>query len=1470
MMQNLSMHVVKVIAFSLYILFTIFQASGQEMQHAPTTPAEFQRFAVKTFSAQDGLPAKNTTAALKDSRGFMWIGTENGLCKFDGYTFKTFVNIAGDSSTITNNFINAIVEDKKGRLWVGTMDGLNLFDPIAETSKRFVHKENTPGSISNNKIWSILCDKQGVIWVGTDYGFNAYNEKQQGFAVYLPRENRPGFMSGKSVNAIVEDKNNNLWLGNWSTGLNKFNKSNKRFSNYQQVQLPGQKNPNDVWSLALADDGNIWIGTYWNGLFKFNPETAQFTACPSTDKANTAAFSILKTDRNTLLVGGNNGFYWVNTLNNRWEKLAGIPGSPESDLYYDRHGILWICTKGGLTKIDYKQYKFAFLPLALQDMDVRSLVATDQELWLGTNKGLFSYNIHSGKIKTFKHSADPHSITSNDIKKLYLDSNGQLWIATENGFDLYHPQENTFIHHFHHSALGSLYNEDVFRDIVEGAPGEYWLATDAGLKMYNDKNKSYTHYYNKENTPSSLNNNHLYSLLKDADGNIWVATYGGGLNKLDRKTGRFSAFKFSDGKAGTISNNIILNLFQDSRNNIWVCTPSGLNKYDKNTNTFQVYSKSAGFAGNMFYNLLEDKKGLLWVLTEKGLSSFNPKTRQVKNFDEADGVYSSSTIAKTGAGEIYLAGPQGLVYFNPERIQYNKELVPVYFTDFQIFNRTVQPGSNSALKEALGLAKKVVLKYDENVFSFEFVALNYTHAEKNEYAYKLEGFDKKWNYVGKQRRASYTNLNPGSYKLWVKASNNDGVWNTIGRSITIVVLPPWYLQWWAYLVYAILFSGALYLFMRYKNRQSQLQYEIKVAHIESEKEKELNEKKLAFFTNISHEFRTPLTLIINPVKELLSKPGNTEDHGTLNVVHRNAARLLSLVDQLLLFRKAESEADQLHISKLNIVTLCNEVFNCFSHQMRSKNMEYTFEHSTDNIELYADREKLEIALFNLLANAIKFTPAKGRITLSVLECNGQLQITVQDSGCGISEQAGDKLYTRFYQGPNAHTSLSAGFGIGLYLVRKFVESHAGSVSYSSIPGLGTTFHINLLLGKAHLAGCTILETEDSSTGFLMELLHETATTQTATTQTAPSQTLTSQTATNSSNKGSARARHEVNNEIVGANSRTKGAEPANTGATTETGQYGTISNRNNAKNGLDGLANSRNNQNTNANNPKIQPELPDDAATLLIIDDNQEIREYIKQVFRNDYILYEADSGETGHRLIIEQMPDLVISDVMMEGMTGLQLCSLVKHDPATSFIPVILLTANTSAEVMLKGLEGGADDYISKPFDKDVLKAKVENILKSKNNLQKYFFNQVTLNTDNPKNTGNPKISIEYREFLDRCIQIVERHLTDQDFNIQTLASEIGMSTSGLYKKIKAISGQSSNSFIRFIRLRKAAEIFINTDNTIAETSYLIGINDPKYFREQFCKLFKMNPSDYIKKYRRPFSNTFHNKLRQSKSDLS
>ena len=1331
---------------------------------------DLKSLSIKTYKTSNGLPSNSTTSALTDKNGFLWVGTENGLCRFDGYTFKIFVNIPGDTTSLSNNYVNTIVEAKDGCIWVGTMDGLNVLDPFTEKFRRFNHDDKRINSLSNNKIWSLYADRDDTIWIGTDDGFNKFVSKTQTFEIFQPNVSDAYAIKGKSVNAIIEDREGNLWLGNWSGGLNKFDKKTKRFLNFPQPHLPNDRNPNDVWTLCLDEYQNIWVGSYWKGLFKFNIKTSKFTPVPGPNQENHVVYRLLNLGNHSMLVCGNSGFFQFNSLNNTWQQLSNFTSFQQAGLYKDKNGVIWICSRDGLSKLDDKQYKFTFQPFSNTKREVKSILVKNNVVWLGTNNGLTLINLRENTSKTFWHTSDPKSIGSNEINKIYSDKNGRIWVLTELGFDEYNDKNGEFIHHFHHSSLGSLFNEDVFRDILEVNPGEYWLATDAGLKIYHSGTNTFTHYFNQKNNPASLSNNHLYCLLKDADNRIWAGTEGVGLNRFDQTTHKFYHYLVNDRKTGSISNNDIHSMFLDSKNNMWVCTQDGLNKYIKNSDSFKVYSKKDGFASNVFNEMEEDVKGNLWVVTETGISCFNPETMDIKNFDEGDGIFIKSALYRAGDHQMVLAGSKGLVSFDPLTINYNTVVPPVYISDLQVFNKSIDPGRGGILAEPIQNTKEVTLSYDDSEFSLEFVALNYTHTEKNSYAYKLEGFDKKWNYVGNQRKATYTNLDPGRYVFHVRASNNDGIWNNQGTSLIIIITPPWYFSWWAYLIYACMFIAAVYGYIYYNNRQAKLKYEIQLAHIETEKEKELHEKKLSFFTNISHEFRTPLTLIINPLKEILFTGGNDIDQQNLNIINRNAKRLLSLVDQLLLFRKADANADRLKLAKVNIADISKEVYLCFSHQATTRQLQYEYFSANDNIEIMADREKIEIVLFNLIGNAVKFTEPGGQVALKVSQSENNVNIQVQDNGCGISQSAGDKLYHQYYQEYQPNNSPKGGLGIGLFLVKNYVEQHNGKINYESEVGKGTTFTLELPKGDTSL-GSTEEVTESSSRSvFIEELMQE---------------------------------------EI-------------------RLGEPVTIS-------------------------PMAEPpqtEIASELKSVLIIEDNKEISEYLKQVFVTEYTVYEADNGEDGLKMVWEVMPDIVISDVMMPGISGIELCSRIKEDPNLNHIPVILLTAITAAEIKLQGIEVGADDYISKPFEKDMLIARVKGILKTRNNLQRYFFNEITLKSN------NLKISQEYKDFLQKCLEIVERHLDDPDFSIKLLGNEIGMSHSNLYRKIKSISGQSANSFIRFIRLRKAAELFLTTDSTVAEAAYKVGFNDLKYFREQFSKVFGVNPSDYIKKFRKPFHN--------------
>lgn len=1358
----------RVFLYGVLLLTTqvLYSQSGKPDHHISDFD-KFSGFATKTYSINDGLPSKGATCSIKDKKGFLWVGTQNGLCRFDGYQFSRFENIPGDSTSITNNYITIITEDKKGRIWVGTQDGLNLFDPLTEKFRRFYHKEHNPTSISNNKIWSLLADRDNNIWIGTDEGFNRFLEKSKSFEIFLPNPASPNAMKGKSVNAIVEDRFNNLWLGNWSGGLNRFDKKTKSFVSFPQVRSSADKNPNDVWSLCMAEDGDIWVGTYWKGLFRFDVNSKKFTSYGSPDEERYSIFRILELDKHLMAIACNDSFYWFDAAAKKWRQIGKLNSFGHAGLLKDANGIIWIGSMDGLTKIDAGQYKFKFIPFSEEKRWVKSVVYKDHSAWIGTNNGVMTINLDQGTVRKLPFRNSVQNIRNNVINKLYLDTKGKIWVLTENGFSEYEDKSDAFIPHAHHSELGTFFNEDVFRDISEGGAGEYWLATDAGLKRYDQANGTFIHYFNQEGNPYSLSNNHLYCVLRDNKNNVWVSTGGSGLNRLDPQRQRFYKYLANDKATGSISSDNIHQIFMDSRKNIWICTQDGLNQYISNSDTFRIYSKRDGFASNVFKQMVEDKKGNLWVVTEAGLSSFNPATMKVSNFDEGDGVFANSVICRSNDNQILLAGNRGLVSFNPQSIIYNKVIPLIYFSDFQVFNKPVKPGPNSPIKVPIQNAGEVVLNYEQSVFSIEYVALNYTHTQRNSYAYKLDGFDNDWNYVREQRKATYTNLSPGTYVFRVKASNNDGLWNETGKSITIVIRPPWYLSWWAYIIYASVAVAVIYGYLAYKSWRNKLQFEIRLTRIEAEKEKELHEKKLSYFTHISHEFRTPLTLIINPLVEMMQNGGGYRDQYNLNTINRNARRLLSLVDQLLLFRKSEAGGDELKQELINIAQISSEVSLCFANQAERNKISLDYMCAEEEINIIADCEKIEIVLFNLLSNAFKFTQAGGQISIKVYRSKDRVIVEVSDNGCGIPSTVGDKLYQKYYQEYQQGISSKGGLGIGLYLVKSYTEQHGGQVSYESSVGNGTVFKLDLPVGNAALVEGQ-LKCDNIKRSVLFDELME------------------------------------------------------------ETGQ-----------NGIDLPA--------EINQPK-GTSITGDFKSILIVEDNVEISDYLKQVFLAEYLVYQAYDGNTGFEMVKELMPDIVISDVMMPGMSGIELCNIIKEDQTLCHTPVILLTAISSPEIKLKGLEGGADDYISKPFEKEILIARVKGLLQARSNLQQYFFNEITLRPN------KLKISQEYQAFLERCIAIVEQNLGNRDFTIKVLTNEMGMSHSKVYRKIKFISGQTASSFIRFIRLRKAAELFLSTDSTVAEAAYQVGINDLKHFREQFSKLFGLNPSDYIRKYRKPF----------------
>ncbi|HEY8781597.1 MAG TPA: two-component regulator propeller domain-containing protein [Mucilaginibacter sp.] len=1327
------------------------------------------------------------------------------------------VSYLGIEQGLSNNTVTTIYKDRFGFMWFGTLDGLNRFDSY--NFKQFRSKFNNPSSLPNNRITALAEDNTGSLWVGTEKGIGILNNKTMLFSGidYVPYGDGSGKTKfyDKGVNDIKMDKKGNVFICSEDVGLLLYEKNAKK-----AVQIPLLHNNTRITrysavTINIDSENNVWLMVDSWSLCFYNSKT-----------------------RSIIPMSGN------------------IPHA--NCIQRDIHGNLWIGTRVGLYFYDtrlHKMDKFKLKDKTLNKSKIFDIFFDKkQQLWLATDgEGIGVIDVFgTGDFRLMKQG-NSGTLTSNAINKIYEDEQSRKWIGTlRGGIDVIDYKKSQFKTIVHNRNNNSLVSNFTF-SFCEDGDKNVWIGTDGGgISVWNRKKNSFKNYVHADENVNSISNDHITGIVKDDQRNIWVSTFGGGVSKFNTATGNFENIPFFkenkntpiwrlyiDGlktiwascltgntgnewyrlfKYDKSSNHFIpapfpinadiISMIDDNNENLWLGSFTGLlqvNKksgitrsfdlktavralhqsktgklwigtyerglmcYDKATGKFKNYTEDNGLSNNTVLNIEEDKKGYIWVSTYNGLSKLNPSTGKFENFFVADGLQSNqfyyNASAVLSSGEMLFGGIKGFNIFNPDSIRQFHDFPPIVLTGLSVFNIPVNAESEFVENgSSIYNADHISLPYDKAILSVDYIALEYSLPEKIQYAYFLKGRDKSWNYVNSQRTINYSQLNEGEYVLKIKSTNASGIWNPKEKLIYITVHPPWYRTGFAYLMYLTLIGSSAYGYLFYRQKQTRLQYEVKFT-------KELNEKKISFFTNISHELRTPLTLIVNPIKELLHNNGKNADLIDISSVYRNTRRLLSLVDQLLLFKTAENEISDLKPEWLNLTDVCQEVFLCFNNQAKAKSLQYHFEYSNEYIYIHADREKIEIILFNLLSNAIKFTPDHGYISLLLSEQNENVEILVKDTGRGIPEGTKDRLFEKFYRLTDANDATSpSGFGIGLFLTKKYVDIHHGNLTYTSILNEGTVFRISLPKGNAGLATAPVknYEKEYVNSNLLKELVTEPV---------APL---------------SGDFNPESDNQLLDS-------------VTTE-------------------------------------------KATILLIDDNLELRGYIKQLLKSTFNIYEANNAERGFEIITKTEPDIIVCDVVMQGMSGVEFCSKIKESPSLSHIPVILLTSSSSPEIKLKGIECGADDYITKPFENELLIARIKGILKGRSTLKQYFFNEITL-----KNNSS-KIPAEYSEFLSKCIAVIEENLENEDFSLKTFTEEMGMSRSKLFRKIKSISGLSSTEFIRYIRLRKAAELMIQTDIQIKEVAFRVGIPDVKYFRQYFSKLFEMNPSDFIHKYRKTY----------------
>ncbi len=1329
----------------------------------------------KHYSLEHGLSQTSVLCGLQDSEGYMWFGTRDGLNRFDGYEFEVFVHQGEDPKSISHNWIRCIYEDSKGFLWLGTDNGLNKYSKEAETFIAFQHDQSLPYSISGNLIRDIIEDKSGNLWVATSEGLNKLDKERKNFVRFLHDSLIVQSISHNNLRSLMEDSQGNIWVVT-KVGIDVLNVDTEVFTHYD---IPYRIEEYFNVSCLFEDDrGRIWYGDD-NGLYIFDNISNVFRPYYLNEDdekplIESSTRDIYEDNLGRLWIGTYNGIYIVDIegkslehINYDHQNPQGLSQNSIYSITSDSRGDLWIGTYSGA--LNYFNHSFDvfehYAPGStskhLSYRVVSEIIEDDESnLWIGTEGG--GVNYFDRATKTFqylKHDPnDPNSLSYNNVKSLLLDRHSNLWVGThDGGVNSLNIKTNKITRYLSDPKNeNSLSNNRVIA-LLEGSEDKIWMGTFGnGIDIFDPFSETFQHLSSKLPEVGEF----IYHLGFDAEGRVLVGSEKG-LTRIHELTYELLPFDEKGKTFNVIPDRNVLSFYEQNQDSIWIGTEgAGLFLYERNIDRISNFDLEDGLPNNVVYGILEDEHGNLWVSTINGLGRFNLASNSFKTFNLHDGLQSNEfnyrAYLKDREGALIFGGVNGFNVFNPELVKDNEFVPPVIITQLLINNQ--RNSIQDFIKSEKGANNSIELAYDQSDLGFEFVALSFSQPQKNEYAYRLEGYDEEWVNIGNRRSVSYTNLPFGDYTFHLKASNSDGVWNEEGQSIDISIMPPPWRTWYAYLGYAILtvlMSLLLYRLIKVRNLEMQ---ELKRARMEKEKIEELNQMKLEFFTNISHEFRTPLTLIIGPLERMLSSSGiQWRLNDQLNIMKKNAYILLKLVNQLMDFRKNESVELELKVGEHDIVEFVHEVMLAFTEHARYRNIQYELHCKEDTIEAWFDASKIEEVLFNLLSNAFKFTPDGGAISISIdpLQDEEMVSIKVQDNGSGIASENLTNIFKKFYQVRKSGGENLFGTGLGLTITQKLVELHHGSISVDSRVNSGSTFTVKLPIS------ISVFDND--------------------------------------------------NIEIVGGSLQDQKVS------------YST-------NDDISTIDLDSENQN------EVHKGLPH----ILVVEDNEMVRDYITECLEGSYEVTCAENGEEGLALALQIIPELILCDIMMPKMDGVELCSLVKKNLKTNHIPVIILTARASDSYRKEGLEKGADDYITKPFNPDLLLTRINNLIESRKVLKEKLKREITMEpTEVTVVSAND-------EFLKKCVEIVETNMSNSSLSVSTFLDEVGMSRSVFFKKLKAITDHSVTEFVRSIRLKRAAQLLRDSDMNVSEIAYAVGFNDLKYFRNCFRKLYDRSPTEY------------------------
>ncbi|MEO9803048.1 MAG: two-component regulator propeller domain-containing protein [Reichenbachiella sp.] len=1377
----------------LYVFACVFLLYRGLIAQPSSLPNRNIRF--EQLPQELGLSQRSINCMIQDRQGYLWMGTWSGLLRYDGYETVLFNANNNDENALKSNKITSLFEASDSSIWVGTMvGGLFRLDPNSMAFKQYIHSDDTL-SISDNNIWDIAEDASGSLWIATQNGLNKFNVQTEQFQHWFNDPDNPNSLSYNFITDL-HLKDHNLWIAT-EQGVNKVSVSSTEllFDNFYYASESGDEDlENYVYDIKTIDYEGKEL-TFWatkKGLKVYDGKSLR--SYEVNDKSSSFSFfrclQIIDTDQPFVVVGSEIGLSLFDISRMEFTSFFGdfnedvnLSQNTIMSLFIDNGGVLWAGSKKGINKFDTYNNNFSLYETKSFDPTNSILTGIIRDKsgtpWISSlGGGLFKMTTDSRKktrIEKYFIVDDQNADLTNFIQKLEVDPKGQFWVGTAGAgvyvFDPLKATNSTIRNYKRFGANGEGSISDNYVMSMENAlDGGMWIGTwSQGLNKIQASGEVINY------SEPWLEQSPLVTMFQQNEEILWIGTRGQGLLKV-RLNGAdilsHEIYRF-DRDSLSLSNDFVNTIFMDSKGQVWIGTEDGLNLYDKLTDSFKRYKQKQGLSNAEVASILEDERGWLWITHFDGITVIDPaKTGDVlvNNFDTKDrvqGGFFYNEVAMKTENQLFFGGSNGFNVIDAKDIFENPNLPKVVIQNLSVFNERIVSGAmlngRVLLDKPIQQTKQIELEHDENSISFEFAALHFAIPAKNRFAYMLEGFNNQWQYTDASRRfATYTNLKEGTYVFKVKASNDDAVWNEVPREINVVVQPPWWRTNEAFAGYVLIAALLLVLFRKLILIRIQYENDIKLERIKRENTEHLNRAKLQFFTNISHEFRTPLTLILGPIEKLVnSGDGGNVIQQQLRVVANNASRLQRLINQLLDFRKADAGNLDLRIAEGNFYKFLKEIKLSFDALAADKNIKFTLNASSNVIDLYFDRDQMEKVVFNLLSNAFKHVSPEGEVAVQLLEHETFVQLVVLDNGVGIPAAEIDKVFERFFTGENKSATDS---GIGLALCKSLVELHHGTIRVESQEQVATRFIVDIPKGKDHFDDNQIIEDFKDS--------------------------------------------EDVSKYVEYAFDRTNVE------------------------------------QETNRQYRKDISEL----SRILVVEDNDQVRSFIKSIFQYDYVVLEAENGDEGFAVALEENPDLILSDVMMPIVDGFTLCSRLKQDLNTSHIPIILLTARTSYIYQVEGLEKGADDYITKPFSPEILKLKVKNLLQSREQSRQLAQSNSSLTIEPKKITVTSADEI----FMNQAIELVENNISNSEYTVVEFGKDIGLSRMQLYRKLKAIAGLSPNEFVRMMRVKRSAQLLEQGDYNVSEVTYQVGFTDPTYLRKCFKQQFGMTPSEYAKSHKK------------------